>query len=209
MCNTYLENAFLPYFLERVYSASPGINVEIIPFSPLPDDPYKLEDVDIILAAKTSNMENYQYTPLFEDRLACLIWRGNKKIGESIQMKEWLQLRHATAVKHNNLLLSPEIIQNLHQQSMPALRTHSAMSMPNMIIGTDLVITSIASYCKLFLNNNQLRMVEIEHDASYKDDFNLKVGVIWKSYRKDEPFIQWLAKICEQAGKDFQEKSSL
>jgi LysR family nod box-dependent transcriptional activator len=203
MCNSYIEYAFVPKLLTRLYAESQNLSVEIVPFRPLPHDSNLLEDVDIIIAAKSLATPAYSHAPLFRDRLTCMAWNENSTVGDSITIEQWLEMRHATAVASHSYENAPSLIRTLNDNRRHALRAHSATTMPHMIVGTDLVITSMTSYCELFTHYLPLRLISIIGDARYEDELNLEVAVIWKPYRGVEPYIKWLVDTCQTVAHQF------
>jgi LysR family transcriptional regulator, nod-box dependent transcriptional activator len=202
MCNSYIEYAFVPRLLARLYSSSPGLSVEIAPFRPLPQDPNTLEDIDIILAAKSLASPSYSCAHLLSDRLTCMVWREHSTLGESVTTEQWLELRHATAAApiHGS---APSLLRALNEAQRYGLRAHSATTMPHMIVGTDLVITSMTSYCEPFTHYLPLRLVPIAKHSQYESELNIDVSVFWKPHRDIEPFIKWLVDECQEVAGTF------
>lgn len=200
MTNSYLEMAFLPFLLRKIYVEAPNVEVVVEPFRPLPKNPNLLESVDIVIASNFFATNEYRCMDLFEDRITGLVWNENSLVGDSMPLDKWLTLRHATAATAN---VEAPIVGTLQSNKSFALHSQSAVSLPYMIVGTDIVVTGMSRYCQQFTKVLPLRIVDIVESGCEDDECDLSVAVYWKPHRSNEPFMQWLIQLCEIAGKEF------
>jgi len=201
MANSYIEFAFIPQLLARIYAEAPQLCVKIENFKPLPSDSNLLEEVDIVLASKSFVTGAYHHAELFRDRITCLAWNEHPTLGECVSVEDWKLLRHATAAPYS-LQNAPRMFSELEEQQRLMLRAQSATTLPYMIVGTDLVVNGMSRFCEPFTKILPLRLVKVIDDDSVDSALNVDVSVCWKAHRSDEPFIHWLVSLCQDiAGK--------
>lgn len=198
MANSYLELAFIPIFLEQLYSEAPNLTVTVEPFRPLPKNPNHLDEFDIIVASSSFVSDSYNHVEIFSDELKGLVWCENSKVGDAISMSEWFQLSHASAA---SIKTDTPIVSNIDRIKRVGLYAASANALPYMIVGTELVIMGLSKYCDIFTRQLPLRTVDLMEDESSLGDSEINISVYWKPHRDKEPFILWLIDKCRHAGR--------
>ena len=194
MVNSYIEFALMPRLVAMLRAQAPLIELVVVPFHPLPADSNLLGDIDIIVAAASMFPPKYAHEKLLVERMTCLVANGNRQCGAAVSIEEWQRLQHATAADiHRIEEVAPPFLGHLAKHHRFALRAYSATSLPYTIVGTDLVVTSMRSYCEPCTHHLPLRLVELVGDDRTEAALTLDLSIGWKSHRSDEPFIRWLA----------------
>jgi len=95
MMSDYVSTVLMNETLQRVAAVAPKISFEIFSNdNPDPAEALERGDIDLLIMPRDYLAEGQPSEPLFSDDYACVVWTGNKSVGERISSEEYSHLGH-------------------------------------------------------------------------------------------------------------------
>ncbi len=97
---------------------------------------------DIAVVPESMLNHSARHVSLFPSGLACLVWAGHPTIGDAITIEQYREARHvAMTASTERLSMIGEAIHPLSVGRRIVTRTGRYSALPNLIVGTDLIVT--------------------------------------------------------------------
>lgn len=190
-----VEYVFLNEVFGAVQREAPHLSLVSKPFSYEPVDLLFREPLDVAIVSEAFSLPDYPSMELFSDELCCLIWEGNSKVGETMTESDYFSLRHA-AIEHTpNAMRHPvgAALHHLHGRRDIAVKTGAYSTLPRLVVGGDLVITTLRRFADMCASTMPLRIVPCPVETP-----RLTFVAQWQSYRDGEPIIMWLVELMKR-----------
>lgn len=188
-------------YLSRVAAAmlrdGPRLHVELVPFAF--DDAEALFDrgVDIALIPETMLDRSQPHRAMFGAGLTCLVAADHPTIGETMTIDQYREARHAALLpSQERLTMMGDALHPLTIARTVVARTSHYSALPNLIIGTDLVLTLNSWLAQYLAHHHPLRIVTVPFPAQ-----SVMIFAQWPVSRQDDPMIRWaLAHLLRMRG---------
>ncbi|WP_395396193.1 LysR family transcriptional regulator (plasmid) [Novosphingobium sp. BL-8A] len=194
-----VEYVFLNEVFGAIQREAPKISFVSRPFSYQPVDQLFREPLDVAIVSEAFALPEYPSAELFSDELCCLVWEGNSRIGETMTESQYFSMRHA-AIEHTHSSLSHPIgaaLHHLHGRQDIAVRTAAYSTLPRLIVGGDLIITTLGRFAEMCAKTMPLRVVPCPVDTP-----RLSFVAQWQTYRDSEPLIVWLVEVMKRKARE-------
>jgi DNA-binding transcriptional LysR family regulator len=91
----YVYDVLFRKVMARLYSEAPGLRI-FQKRSSIIDSPHHIKraEVDLLIAPKRFLDEDLPHELLFDDLLTCVVWSGNKLVGDEISFDQFITLNH-------------------------------------------------------------------------------------------------------------------
>lgn len=199
-----IELTFLSKVTARVVSEAPNISIISRPFSFRTVDTLFQDDLDVAIVSAAFALPDYGQMPLFDETISCMIWEGNSRIGETMTEADYFGGRHAAYFGGHQAatVFSAQggahpvgaALQALNRQLNIAVGASVYSALPHMIIGTDLIVTTLTRFAHRCAETMPIRVVRPPIETPV-----IPFVAQWQSYRSDEPVIQWLLQQLSEA----------
>lgn len=194
----FLRNAFA-----RIAREAPKVACVSNPFSFVPVASLFREPLDVAIVSEPFASTDFAREHLFTDTLSCVIWRDNSRIGESLTEELFFECRHA-AIYRSQDDDSPAVDAGLYkmdERKKVALRATSVSALPHMVVGTDLIATTLTRFAHYSAQTLPIRVLPIPFETA-----PIRFVAQWREYRSNEPVIQWIVAQLKAAAAEVQSR---
>jgi len=90
----YIETILAASVLRRVEREAPSVSVELLPFGESVAETLERGEIDFLIAPDSEISPSHPSVSLFKDTYVCVLWSGNRLVGDSISFEQYLNLGH-------------------------------------------------------------------------------------------------------------------
>jgi LysR family transcriptional regulator, nod-box dependent transcriptional activator len=184
----------------KIQQVAPGIRLEITSIIEEPTVEY-LErgylDVAISPAEQISPLHPSDH--LFDDHYVCLVWSGNKLIGDRLTVEKYLSLGHIAARfgKAQNRSFNEVFLARAgHQLRVEAVVPFFSMQ-PTLLVGTNLIATVQERFAKFYAQHLPLKILPMPIPLP-----PLQMNIQWHRYHNHDAGTKWLCQILREAAQE-------
>ncbi len=191
-----IELDFLRYAFARIAREAPNLACVSIPFSFTPVASLFRKPLDVAIVSEPFASTDFAREHLFSDTLSCVVWRDNQQVGESLTEEAFFQCRHAAIYLSEDADTQPvdASLYKIDARKKVALRATSVSALPHMVIGTDLIATTLTRFANYCAQTLPIRVLPIPFDIA-----PIRFVAQWREYRSNEPVIQWVVSQLKSA----------
>jgi DNA-binding transcriptional LysR family regulator len=185
----YVINVLMHRLIPAIEPLAPHITLEFMP--QVEDSAEKLRrgEYDFLIIPEPFIAPDHPHRPLFDDSYTCVVWEGNKRVGERITIEQFVDLDHVAA-----LLGWPRAptydSRYLEEQGISRrvrVITSDFCSIASALIGTQMIATMHRRLANELSRRLPLRLVEPPIAISAVREF-----LQWHEYREKDPCHKWL-----------------
>lgn len=184
----YIAHGLLPALLERSLD-TPGIDLDVVPFSSTDDVPrLATGELDLALAAFVSDTPGLRRERLFTDDFVCLVRRNHPHVRRRLTLRQFVRLPHVL-ISPTGTGLSP-VDEQLAAQGLRrriALRIRYFLAAPMVVASSDLVLTAPRRLGEAFARHFDLELHEPPVDLQ-----PFTVEQYWHQRFDADPAHRWL-----------------
>jgi LysR family transcriptional regulator, nod-box dependent transcriptional activator len=189
VASDYSINVLLVDVLRRVHREAPGMSLEFRTPSESAAADLEAGEVDFIINPESQNSPVQSGTILFEDSYTIVVDADNAEIGATINMEQYLAMRHV-AFKSGKFGL-PQFetwMTNRHgEERRVEVIAHSFYLLPQLVIGTSRLATMHTRLARKLAASLPIRLVKPEFEIP-----RLIEVLQWHKYRDLDPGSVWL-----------------
>lgn len=184
------EMALLPRLMEHLSTLAPNIELEVIPLE-IDQVGTWLNDghIDAAICSRKLSETGIASYVLMKERYVCLLDATHPRIGEVMDMQQFLAEPHVQITRTSGHGLAEEALQRLGVERRIKLRLPHFSVLPRLIPGTELMVilpSQIAEgFCRLPLYG-QLKMLELPFEVPAFD-----VTLHWHSRSSQSTALNW------------------
>lgn len=191
-CDDVIELLLLGRVMTHIAREAP--NVEAVVARPAREtvDALLRRGIDVAIVHERDALPDYPRLPLFEDGISCMIWSGNEAIGPEMNEAAYFTASHVAA--------SPcveDALRAFGRDRRIAVHPGVHAALPQLIIGTDLVATTLTRFATRCAGTLPLRLVPMPVPLP-----PLRFVAQWQPYRTNEPVLQWLLGQLDRAAQE-------
>lgn len=141
----FLEADLLPRLAARVAEAAPGVSLTSRPIAADSGDALAAGRLDLVIGVRPYMPPDSMGTHLFDDSFVCVVRGDHPVVKRSLSLDRYCALSHVLIAPRNEPG-SPvdEALAKLGRRRRIAVRTHTFLSAPLVVAGTDHVLTGPA-----------------------------------------------------------------
>jgi LysR family nod box-dependent transcriptional activator len=195
----YAAQVLMPKVLQRLAGEAPRVKVTIDVLTEESVENFEHGDTELLLIAEQFAAKNCDRDHIFDDEYVCVAWQGNKAVGRSLSIRQYLSMPHA-------VVRFPRGRQNTHDQRHldrlgyqrnVAVTTPTFTLLPFFVIGTDRIATvhsRLARQCAEYL---PLRVVPAPVRFPV-----LREVLQWQPHLASDPALHWFREVVKRAAQD-------
>jgi len=155
------ELAFLPRILERVHAIAPNVQLDVIPLEiDKVGDWLATGKIDAAICSMPFPGKT-RSDVLLHQRYVCLLRRDHSRIGDSLDLEQYMAEQHAEVASSNGHRLPENVLQELGIQRKIRLRLRHVSVLPQVLIRSDLLVILPSQIAEMFVAGGQLKMFEL------------------------------------------------
>lgn len=196
----FVEVTFLPSILKIIRNCAPNIKIVNIPFSY--DIKYKDQNnnIDFIIAPKYYIDELCNYIFLYDDSLSVMVDSDKNAQLKTMTVKQYINGSHVALYNRIEILgVKNGPVAKLLDARRVVVRTGAYASLPQILIGTDLLATTSSRYAQDCSTTLPLTVLPLPVKPDYVD-----ICVQWQPFRDRDPMVEWFVAALQQAALRFQ-----
>ncbi|NNJ16956.1 LysR family transcriptional regulator [Pseudomonas putida CSV86] len=184
------EMALLPRLMEHLSHQAPNIELEVVPLE-IDQVGIWLNDghIDAAICSRKLTDNGVVSRVLMKERYVCLLDAAHPRIGDSIDMQQFLAEPHALVTRTSGHGMAEEALQRLGVERRIKLRLPHFSVLPRLIPGTEMLVilpSQIAeSFCEMPLPR-QLKTLELPFEVPA-----FEVSLHWHSRSTQSTALDW------------------
>lgn len=194
-----VEITFLPLVIRRLQKEAPGVDIHIAPFQYANAEVLLEKDIDLVIVSENFQSNSLSKIHLFYEQLSCMVWNDHPVVDHEMELETYLMGRHAA------MFQSMEILVNVNAETLDildrrhvAVRTARYAMLPNIVIGTDLIVTTVSRFAQFFASILPLKVLATPFPSEYTS-----IMAQWHPHRDQEPLMRWLVSILHDEASRF------
>ena len=189
VASDYSIHVLLLDVLRRVHHDAPGMSLEFRNPSESAAAELEAGEVDFIVNPESQNSQAQSGTVIFEDSYVIVVDAGNKEVGDSIAIDQYLALRHVAfkSGKHGLPQFETWMANRYGEERRVEVVAHSFYLLPRLVIGTSRIATMHTRLAKQLAGDLPIRLVKPEFEIP-----RLIEVLQWHKYRDLDPGSMWL-----------------
>lgn len=193
-----LELIYMKDVLGEIAREAPRVSTIMNPFNYEPVEQLFRDNVDVAIVSEAFASDRFERVPLFSDTFTCVVWEGNSVVGgaDHITREQYFALNHAShssmgpaAFQRPAEGIHPasSMLGEINSQRNVTVRTSTLSALPQVIIGTDLLVTMPTRFATFCLPNMPLKAFPVPVPTP-----TMTFVAQWQPYRSGEPALIWL-----------------
>lgn len=199
-CSDYVWATLILDIISALRKNAPSVNI----YYRGPSTRFYKTDIDMLIVPDRFMLEDCHFEPLPPSPYACIVWDGNEKIGASISLEDFLEVRHAQAFSERTTFIESWFLKQFGRAPRAGITAPSFTLLPDALVGTEflaLVPKDLAERAAAYL---PIRTVAVPFELPIMTDV-----LQWRPSHDRDPGLQWLREqIVSVASQRFQSKSS-
>jgi LysR family nod box-dependent transcriptional activator len=195
----YAAQVLMVRVLQSIAREAPNVRVTIDRLTEENLENFRRGEHELLLIAEQGSVENCERDHIFDDDYVCVVWSGNKNIGRSITVEQYLSMPHVVAqFPYGRLNTHDE--QHLQRTGLKrniAVTTPTFTLVPLFVIGTDRIATvhsRLALQCAQYLPLKVL-------PSPVKFPL-LREVLQWQPHIAADPAVAWLRDLLKRTAAD-------
>jgi DNA-binding transcriptional LysR family regulator len=195
----YAAQVLMPKVLQRLAGEAPRVKVTIDVLTEESVENFEHGDTELLLIAEQFAAKTCDRDHIFDDEYVCVAWQGNKGVGRSLSIRQYLSMPHA-------VVRFPRGRQNTHDQRHldrlgyqrnVAVTTPTFTLLPFFVIGTDRIATVHARLARQCAEYLPLRVVPSPVRFPV-----LREVLQWQPHLASDPALHWFREVVKRAAQD-------
>ncbi len=185
----YVSTVLMPSLLRHVQTQAPGMTVDMLS---LGDNALELLDrgeVDFAIYPDRYASDKHPSLELFEESYSCVVWTGNKFVGDQMTFEQYIDLGHVAARFGDTRVVSFEgwFLSTFGARRRVEVTASSFNALPYLVVGTTRIATMHTRLAMLYSKQLPLRLMKPPVDIPA-----LKMVLQWHAINEDDPAHAWM-----------------
>jgi LysR family nod box-dependent transcriptional activator len=197
----YAAQVLMVRVLQNIAREAPRVRVTIDRLTEENLENFKRGEHELLLIADQGAVPNCDRDRIFDDDYVCVVWSGNKVIGRTITLEQYLSMPHVVAqFPYGRLNTHDEQhLQRLGLQRNVAVTTPTFTLVPMFVIGTDRIATV---HSRLALQCAQYLPLKIL--PSPVKFPRLREVLQWQPHLTTDPALHWLRDLLKRTAEEIE-----
>ncbi|MEX5748047.1 LysR family transcriptional regulator [Massilia sp. X63] len=175
----------------RISEDAPGISIEISATTSTPAEQLERGEVELVILPSKFLSESQPTAPLFEETYTCIVWTGNKLVGDSLSVDQYMQLGHVSSRFGTSLTSFEEsFLKDSGYDRRIEVSTTNFTSIPHFVIGTNRIATMHTRLARMLACYYPIRL--IAPPIAFP---KLEMCMQWNRFLDRDPSHLWLRKM--------------
>ncbi len=197
----YAAQVLMMRVLQSIAREAPSVKVAIDRLTEDNLENFKRGEHELLLIAEQGSVANCDREHIFEDDYVCVVWSGNKHVGRTITMEQYLSMPHVVAqFPYGRLNTHDEQhLQRIGLKRNVAVTTPTFTLVPLFVIGTDRIATvhsRLAFQCAQYL---PLKILPSPVKFPV-----LREVLQWQPHLATDPALHWLRDLLKRTAEDIE-----
>ncbi|MFC5460590.1 LysR family transcriptional regulator [Massilia niabensis] len=142
LASDFVSTVLLGELGRRISVEAPGISINISLATSAPAEQLERGEVELVILPKRYMSDSQPTELLFEETYTCIAWTGNKLIGETLSLDEYMQLGHVSSrFGTANTSFEEHFLKDSGYDRRIEVWTANFTSLPHFVIGTNRIAT--------------------------------------------------------------------
>ncbi len=185
------EMSLLPRILVYLHAQAPDVELEVVPL-----EIDKVEDwlatgkVNAVICSRPINAAGIERRVLLSDeRYVCLLNRDHATIGDSLNLEQFIQARHAVVAASTGHGLAEDVLHEQRLHRKVSLKVSHFSSLPRILRESDMLAILPEQIASTFAREAPLKVLDLPFEVPTFD-----VALHWQSHTARSPAQRWF---CE------------
>jgi DNA-binding transcriptional LysR family regulator len=194
LASDYVTDVLLNRALLRMSREAPGIAAEIRHFTGSFVQDFEQGNLDLLITPRGYATARHLSTTLHTEDFVCVVWKGNRKIGNRLTFDQYKSLGHIRVtlgdwristydewfLKHRGDIRRIELV-------VPSFR----MAL-QFVTGTERVLTCHRRHARMYAKQYDLKLVKAPFDIP-----PIELQMQWHKYRDQDPALAWFRELLQ------------
>ena len=193
----YVTEIVIADVLRRARRDAPNITFELRPVGRRAGQDLESGELDFLISPEGYVLSNQPTEVLFEDTYTCVAWAGNRSIGTSLTLDEYLNLGHVVVnlagaeppSNYDEQFLRRSNLKRRVEVSVPAFSLA-----PHLVVGTERVTTITTRLAARYAKTLPLRLIPLP--VAMPPMIEL---LQWHKVREYDPVHHWFRRLLKEA----------
>ena len=193
MASDYLITVLFSRVIQKIHEQAPHITFDMT--APNDDGLLGRGEIDLMIVPERYVIEGHPTQLLFEEEHVCVVWQGNKLVGEQLSLEQYMEMGHISVGFGRNRSLSIEdwfMSQYGFNRRLEVI-THDFNTLPQLVIGTQRIATMHRRLAHLYAQYLPLRILPTPVKIPAMREF-----MIWHRSMDGDPMHRWLRERIQQ-----------
>lgn len=193
----YLTTVLLIDVVQRLQREAPGITLHIANMTDDVAEQLDRGEVDFVIYPTASVNRQHPTQTLFEDDFSCIVWAGNRRVGDTLSLEQYQSLGHVAATFGDSRSVSFDsmMMSNLGLSRSIEVTTTNFNTLPQLVVGTTRIATVHTRLARLYAHYLPLRLLPLPVQLP-----PLIEVMQWHAINNNDPAHAWLRRVlAEQA----------
>lgn len=175
----------------RISTDAPGISIEISATTATPAEQLERGEVELLILPSKFLSESQPTALLFEESYTCIVWTGNKLVGDSLSVDQYMQLGHVSSRFGTSLTSFEEsFLKDSGYDRRIEVSTTNFTSIPHFVIGTNRIATMHTRLARMLACYYPIRL--LAPPIAFP---KLEMCMQWNRFLDHDPSHLWLRKM--------------
>ena len=198
MMSDYVAAVLMPYALPIINREAPLVGIDILQFEGTPpEEVIDRVEVDMLILPRPFLPLEHPIEELFRDTYTCIVWQGNREVGERLTADEYFAMSHV-AIRFTTQpadSLSEWILHRTGRSRRVDVTARTYTVIPHLIVNSPRIATVHRNLANLYARFLPIRIVDPPFEMP-----QVAESVQWHSFRNPDPGIAWMRKcMCAAA----------
>lgn len=198
-CSDYVFLVLLTRAIRELAIVAPGLKITAMLLTHRTPELLARGTIDFVIAPEQRLLDDHPSARLFSDHFTCIAWTGNKEIGDTLSLEDYVRLEHVAATLDPN---NPPHVEQQSLASQSIVRKIAACapefnSVAEVVVGTDYIGTVHARAAAILAKRLPLKILEppisIEPFAE---------ALQWHKSKNGDPAMTWIRNFLVELAKD-------
>lgn len=196
VASDYALTVMLPRAIRLVMAEAPGIALQTQVRGPDHEDRFAKGQIDAFIVPRSMALEHHPMLPLFCDEYVVIACRDHPRVQASIDLEQYLSLRHAVRRADRVLGIETGEERQLARQGLQrniAIAVPTFDMLPRVVVGTQLIAGMQRRLAQLAAATLPIQI--LEHPLQIAP---LELVMQWPTHRDGDPGTAWLQSVFQR-----------
>lgn len=194
VASDFVSTVLLGELGSRIGQEAPGISIDIALTSSNYGEQLERGEVDLVILPKTYMSQSQPTQLLFAETYTCIAWTGNKLVGDTLSLDDYMQLGHVSSrFGAAQTSFEEQFLRESGYNRRIEVSTTNFTSIPHFVIGTDRIATMHSRLARILACYYPIRLV-----APPIPFPQVEMCMQWNRYLQNDSSHLWLRKLLSE-----------
>lgn len=196
LVSEYTSTVLMPTVLELAWKESRTVGFDLVPQTLEPEKLLVRGEADLLIIPRDWVASDQPSEPLFEEGYSCIVWEGNRRIGDTLSFEEYVGSGHVAVQFGPEKLPAFEgwFLKRFGIARRVEVTTPNMLAPCSLIIGTERIATVHTRLAQRAAASLPIRVLPPPIEIP-----RLTQSMQWHKYRTQDPGTTWLRKLLLEA----------